>query len=298
MAIVLCTAALAAVGGVGVNGGAGPIAAVLAVAAPLGLVCLVFGPVTGDYSWVDRIWSIAPVVFAWIQAAAAGLGPRSLAAASLVTIWGARLTFNFARRGGYSGMEDYRWSVLRSRIASPWAWQAFNALFIVLFQVGVLVLLTMPLGRLAREPARPITPAFALLALLALGLLVWETVADGQQWRFHERKRMAREASARGEKPEAEAAADLARGYCDSGLFRLSRHPNYFGELGFWWAIWLLCSEGAALPHWSVAGALALTAVFVGSTRFTEELSAAKYPGYRQYQSRTPAFVPWLPRHR
>ena len=287
----------------------GPVARVLALAATLALTCMAFGAATGDYSWVDRIWSIAPVAFAWMLAPPSG--PRATIASILVTIWGARLTFNFARRGGYTGMEDYRWSALRARISHPLAWQAFNLFFIAAFQMGVLVAISLPLRRLASPHEAgtgaasalaggeagpltlgPLTPAFAALALLALAFIVWETIADQQQWNFHARKAAARRALEKGEIPDRRAAADLERGFRNDGLFHLSRHPNYFGELGFWWTIWLLCSLGSPLLDPSLAGPLGLTAVFVGSTRFTEEISAAKYQNYAAYRASTPAVVP------
>jgi steroid 5-alpha reductase family enzyme len=87
------------------------------------------------------------------------------------------------------------------------------------------------------------------------------------------------------------------RGFCNRGLFRLSRHPNYCGELGFWWSVWLAgaLGSGGRVIDWSIAGALALSAVFIGSTQFTEEISASKYPGYRAYQASTSPILPWFP---
>ena len=72
--------------------------------------------ITKDTSWVDRIWSVIPVVYVWIFAGYANFGDARLnVIAVLVTLWGARLTFNFARKGGYQpGGEDYRWEVLRA----------------------------------------------------------------------------------------------------------------------------------------------------------------------------------------
>ena len=66
---------------------------------------------TKDTSWVDRIWSIVPIVYAWVFAAGANFNDMRLnVMASLITLWGARLTFNFASKGGYApGGEDYRW---------------------------------------------------------------------------------------------------------------------------------------------------------------------------------------------
>src|ERR1700710_415939 len=100
--------------------------------------------ITHDHSWVDRIWSIVPVVYVWIFAAGAGLGNARLdVMAVLVTIWGARLTFNFARKGGYSGVEDYRWAVLKARMPR-WQFEIFNFFFIVLYQNAILLIIALP----------------------------------------------------------------------------------------------------------------------------------------------------------
>src|ERR1700686_3803434 len=99
---------------------------------------------TGDTSWVDRMWSIVPVAYLWVFAAAGRLThPRLDVMAALVTLWGLRLTYNFARKGGYRGVEDYRWAVLRSSMR-PWQFQLFNLFFIVLYQNALLVLITLP----------------------------------------------------------------------------------------------------------------------------------------------------------
>jgi steroid 5-alpha reductase family enzyme len=278
--------------------GGEPFAAVLAIAAGLAASCFAFGLATGDYSWVDRLWSIAPPLFAWLYATRGGFGPRVMVAAVLVTLWGIRLTRNFARRGGYSGAEDYRWSALRKRITSPVLWQAFNALFICAAQLGIIALFSAPLARLAAASAvrawgGAADWAFAAAAALALLFLAYETEADREQWAFQRRKAAGPPVGAGGGDVEA------ARGFCSSGLFRLSRHPAYFGELGFWWSVYLLSAVGSgSLLHWSVAGAAALTGLFIGSTGFTESLSAAKYPAYVEYQETTSAVVPWFPKRR
>src|SRR5690606_11814716 len=78
--------------------------------------CWLASVVTREYSWTDRIWSIVPIAYAWVFAAHADQWRVSLVAA-LITLWGARLTFNFWRRGGYApGGEDYRWAILRKRM--------------------------------------------------------------------------------------------------------------------------------------------------------------------------------------
>src|SRR3954469_17467874 len=121
-----------------------PLLVVVLVVLVVCAFCWIASLVTKDTSWVDRIWSIVPVVYVWIFAIAAGLGDVRLdVMAGLVTLWGARLTFNFARKGGYSGVEDYRWPVLRARM-KPAQFAVFNILFICLYQHALLVLITLP----------------------------------------------------------------------------------------------------------------------------------------------------------
>ncbi len=134
-----------------------PLALVLIAAAVVSAFCWIASLITKDTSWVDRIWSIVPVVYVWIFAAAALVeganATRLVVMALLVTAWGARLTFNFARKGGYSGVEDYRWAVLRGRM-KPWQFQLFNLFFIVLYQNALLVLISLPASSRGRTPRR------------------------------------------------------------------------------------------------------------------------------------------------
>jgi steroid 5-alpha reductase family enzyme len=242
--------------------------------------------VTGEHSWVDRIWSVAPVVYVWVFAAATGLSdPRLVLMAVLVTLWGARLTFNFARKGGYApGGEDYRWEVLRGRMSTA-GFQLFNLFFIVIYQNVLLLLISLPAWT-AYENRTPLGPLDLVLAAVFLALLVGETVADQQQWDFH-----------RWKKAETAAGRAPSPRFLQTGLFRLSRHPNFFFEQAQWWVLFLLgCSAAASLLQWTVLGPLLLTGLFIGSTVFTESISRARYPEYAEYQRRTSPIVPWLPR--
>jgi steroid 5-alpha reductase family enzyme len=264
-----------------------PLLVVLAVAGAVSAACWIASLVTRDTSWVDRIWSIVPVVYVWVFAAAAGLADaRLLVMAVLVTLWGARLTFNFARKGGYSGVEDYRWAVLRGRM-SPAAFQAFNLFFIVLYQNALLVLITLPALTALENPA-PFGPLDAVLAALFLVALAGETLADQQQWVFHRGKAAA---VAAGREPEPR--------FLQSGLWSASRHPNFFFEQAQWWLFFLLgASAAGTVLVWTVAGAALLTVLFIGSTMFTESITRGKYPEYAEYQARVSAIVPWFPRRR
>lgn len=249
------------------------------------LVTWLLGLVTGEHSWVDRIWSIVPIgyvgFFAW-QTRFADL--RLTVMAVLVAAWGVRLTFNFARKGGYApGGEDYRWPILRKRM-NRWQWEVFALLFIAGFQNVLLYLISLP-AWVALGSTRPFGALDAIATALFVLFLVGETVADQQQWRFHQAKKAAR---ARGETMEPP--------FLTTGLFRYSRHPNFFCEQAQWWVLYLF--SVAATGSWlnpSIAGAVILTGLFHGSANFTEEISCSKYPSYRDYQRTTSRLLPWFP---
>jgi steroid 5-alpha reductase family enzyme len=262
-----------------------PLLVVVLLAAAVCVFCYVASLISKENSWVDRLWSIVPVVYVWVFAIAAGLTDVRLdVMAGLVTLWGARLTFNFARKGGYAGVEDYRWAVLRGRMSRA-QFAVFNLLFIVLYQNLILVLITLP-ALTAYENRTPFGVPDAMLAVLFLALLAGETLADQQQWEFHKRK--AAEVGA-GREPNPR--------FLQSGLFRFSRHPNFFFEQGQWWVLFLFGAVAAgSVLQWTVLGAVLLTALFVGSTIFTESITKSKYPEYADYQATTSAVVPWIPR--
>lgn len=262
-----------------------PLVIVLIVAGAASAFCWITSLITQETSWVDRLWSILPVIYVWVFAAATGLSdPRLLVMAILVTLWGARLTFNFARKGGYSGMEDYRWAVLRGRMTKA-QFELFNIAFIVIFQQALLVLIALP-ALVAYQHQGPMGPLDWALAALFLVLLIGETIADEQQWRFHQHK-----------------AAEIAAGrepdprFLQTGLWRFSRHPNFFFEQAQWWVFFLMgaVAVGTVL-HWSVVGAALLTILFIGSTAFTESITKSKYPEYADYQASTSAVMPFPPK--
>ncbi|AYF99231.1 DUF1295 domain-containing protein [Protaetiibacter intestinalis] len=262
-----------------------PLHVVVLVAAAASAFCWIASLVTRDTSWVDRLWSVVPVVYVWILAGFSGFADaRLVVMAVLVTLWGARLTFNFARKGGYSGVEDYRWAVLRGRM-SPLAFQAFNLFFIVLYQMTLLVLITLP-ALTALEHPTPFGPLDAALAVLFLAALAGETVADQQQWDFHAVK-----------KAEVAAGREPSPRFVQTGLWRFSRHPNFFFEQSQWWILFLLgASAAGTVVLWTVVGPALLTVLFVGSTIFTESITRSKYPEYAEYQARVSPIVPWFPR--
>lgn len=257
-----------------------PLVVIALTAAGVCLFTWITSLVTREHSWVDRLWSIVPVAYVWIFAGFTGLSdPRLVVMAVLVTLWGARLTFNFARKGGYTGTEDYRWPALRARM-NRWQFEVFNLLFIVLYQNAILVLITLP-ALTAYENQTPFGILDAVVAAIFLALLVGETVADQQQWNFH----------------KAKAAGATSARFLTTGLWKFSRHPNFFFEQSQWWTFFLFGAVAAgSLLQWTALGPLLLTLLFVGSTVFTESITKSKYPEYADYQATTSPIVPWFTR--
>jgi steroid 5-alpha reductase family enzyme len=235
--------------------------------------------VTREYSWVDRLWSLIPIAYVAVFAGAADFADARLnTMLALVVAWGARLTYNFARKGGYApGGEDYRWGLLRQRM-SGWQFQLFNATFISGYQNLILLLICLPAWASWRHLGS-FGLADILLAAVFVALLVGETIADQQQWNFQQWKRAA--------------GPDARPRFVQTGLFRYSRHPNFFFEQAQWWVfVGFAASAAGSLWQPTVLGAVLLTLLFIGSTRFTESISLSRYPEYADYQAQVSMLVP------
>ena len=268
------------------------------IAACSGLFCFTVGELTQNNSQMDKLWSILPVVYTWIIAAHGGFALRLVVMALLVTLWGARLTFNFARKGAYrlkfwEGKEDYRWSVLRAKkeFRPRWKWVVFNLFFISIYQNALVLMTTFPALVLMNTDV-PFNWIDGVAAMLMLGFIVYETVADEQQWAFQTRKWALINAGNRLE----DLPAPYNKGFNTVGLWRVSRHPNYFAEQAIWCCLYLFSvAAGIGLFNWSIIGALLLIVLFLGSSEFAEDISSGKYPEYARYRKEVSKFFPGKP---
>jgi steroid 5-alpha reductase family enzyme len=254
------------------------LTAVITTSAVISFLAWIRSLYTGDTSQVDRLWSLLPEIYVWIFAGYAHFNNLTLdVMAFITTLWGARLTFNFARKGGYNGEEDYRWEVLRKSMAK-WQFQLFNIFFIIIYQNFLLVMITLPAYFVYLNPKHHSTWLF-VLALVFIAALAGETIADQQQWNFYKSRK----------------AGNTSKNFNDSGLFAISRHPNFFFEQSQWWIFYLIGATATGIYfNWTILGAFLLTTLFLGSTNFTESISKSKYPEYADYQKRVPALLPWI----
>ena len=269
------------------------------MALPVGLViayCFVVGEISRNNSQVDKLWSIVPIYYVWhMTLLAPELSERMVLMAILVTIWGARLTFNFARRGAYTwrfwaGEEDYRWEELRKRpgFNNNFIWGLFNLFFISAYQNILIFSFTVPIIATLSDQANPQLNVvdYLLSALLLLAVAI-EFVADQQQYVFQTEKHRRIKAG--------EALGDYEKGFVSTGLWGIVRHPNYAMEQSIW-VIFYLFSVNATgqWVNWTIGGSVLLLILFKGSSDFSEELSANKYPAYKDYQKNVPRFIPFL----
>ncbi len=270
--------------------------ALIAIATAAATYCFALGEITGNNSQVDKLWSLMPIAYSWVVAAFGDFSNRLVLMSLLVTAWGLRLSFNFWLKGGYQwkfwqGEEDYRWSVLRKRpeFQPAWKWTLFNLFFISGYQNALILMFTLPIVVALQFNSCYLTPLDWLAAALMAFFIAYESIADWQQWRFQSNKRVRERSGPATEQNELP-------GFLDKGLWAWSRHPNYFAEQAIWISFYLF-SVAASQQwfNWSVAGCLMLVLLFQGSTQFSEEITAGKYPGYASYQKTVPRFIPWFP---
>jgi steroid 5-alpha reductase family enzyme len=260
--------------------------------------CFIAGEITKNNSQTDKLWSILPIVYAWIIVVKSGMDLRLIVMAILITLWGARLTYNFAKKGAYSikfwtGEEDYRWVVLREhpKLNKRWTWALFDLFFISIYQHLLILAITLPmLG------AMESTVVFGLfdiiLALMVFGFIVLETIADKQQNSFQNTKY---ELLQQGKTLE-ELPNPYKRGFSTDGLWGRSRHPNYFAEQSIWVVLYLFTISAGVTSylffHWTIIGSMFLILLFMGSSMFSEQISLKKYPEYPDYMNQVSKYVP------
>lgn len=222
------------------------------------------------------MWWGPAFVLAWIVYAVVdgSPGPRALAVGGVVMLWALRLAWHIGRRNVGHG-EDPRYAAWRVQHGTSWWW--FSWVKVFLLQATVAAIVAWPIGA-AFSDSPPFPSAWDLGGLtLALVGLTFEAVADEQLRRF---KRTAPKGA-----------------ICDVGLWRYSRHPNYFGEAVVWWGLWIVAA-GTPDGWLTVVSPLLMTWLLlrVSGVALLEQGLAQSKPGYAEYVRRTSAFVPWPPR--
>ena len=260
--------------------------------------CWFASKITGNYSWVDRLWSLLPALYSYFfvlyELICNGyiFNKRQVVIAFLITLWTIRLTFNYYRKGGYKrGSEDYRWEYVKKYINNAFLFEILNIFFIAIIQNILLVYIIIPIS--IANFRNYFTFTDFLLILSFLFFLGIETIADQQQWTFQTKKHQLLK-----EKKVELLKGDYKRGFLTRGLFSYSRHPNFFGEMCLWWVVYLFSVDFddnyRNWGNWTIFGAFGLTLLFQCSTNLTEIISKEKYPTYGEYQKTVSRFLFWF----
>jgi len=231
-----------------------------------------------DVSIVDIYWGPGFAQIAIITAALAGGYPwRKLTLTLLTVLWGLRLgLYLFWRNAGHG--EDYRYQAMRRHHGARFPPVSLATVFGLQGALMWAVSLPVQFGQLSADPTRLTWLDAAGLALWAVGITC-EAVGDWQLARF--------------KADPANAGAVM-----DRGLWRYTRHPNYFGDACVWWGLWLIAAAGGA--WWTVLSPALMTFLLmkVSGVAMLERTIGKRRPGYAEYIARTSAFVPWFPKSR
>ncbi|MCQ2585478.1 MAG: DUF1295 domain-containing protein [Treponema sp.] len=259
------------------------------------LYCFVAGELSKNNSQMDKLWSILPEVYLWIIAVQGGMKPRLVIMAVIGTVWGIRLTYNFAKKGAYSikfwsGEEDYRWVLLRQRkeFQPRWKWMIFDFFFISIYQNTLILLTTFP-ALVAMNSEAALNWIDVVAIVIMAGAVLYETIADEQQWKFQSTKYKL---LGEGKKLE-ELPYPYNKGFNTTGLWKVSRHPNYLGEQTTWVGCYIFSiAAGIGVFNWSFIGALLLIVLFIGSSTMGEQITGSKYPEYAEYKKTVSRYFP------
>jgi steroid 5-alpha reductase family enzyme len=241
------------------------------------IVIFAFSVGFSNSSFYDAYWSVAPILIApFFALSAGGEAPasRQLLVLTLVAAWGVRLTWNWAR--GWHGLshEDWRYVKLRAQMGSLY----WPVSFLGIHMMPTLLVFA---GCLALYPAlatgdRPLGVLDLAATTLTAGAIWLEGTADNQLRRF----RLA-----------GPAPTDIL----ESGLWARCRHPNYLGEILFWWGLYLFALAADPAYWWTGVGAVSITLLFrFVSLPMIEGRMLERRPTYARRVDTTPLLIPRL----
>jgi len=237
------------------------------------LVVWGFGILFSNSSVYDPYWSVAPLIIlsCWIIIKGLSFSIADILFLIAIIVWGIRLTLNWAIRWRGLHHQDWRYTMLKEK--SPRLWFFTNLIGInVMPTVVVFIALTPAYFGIGQEGSINILTGIGFT--ICMGAVLIESIADRQMDLFRKDKSHKNQ-------------------YIDKGLWRYSRHPNYFGEISFWWGIWLI-QMGTAPQKWAtLIGPIAVSLLFIFiSIPMMEKHILATNSTYSLYQKQVSMLKP------
>ena len=239
----------------------------------------IFSVIFNNISFYDPYWSLQPIAIAvywFILGFNTALLARQIIVLSVVSFWGLRLTINWAR--GWKGLKHEDWRYTKYREEKPKIFW-----FIAFTGLEMMPTLIVFLGCISIYPAlvessNSIGVFDAIGIVITVGATLIEFIADEQMKIFckmnYDSKRVM-----------------------ELGLWSISRHPNYFGEVTFWWGLFFFTLAASYSYWWAIAGPVAMVLLFfIISIPLIEKKQLTNRPEYASYKKRVSMFIPWFPK--
>ena len=236
-----------------------------------------FSVAVNNSSMYDPYWSVKPMVIAaylgFVAYETTGeVDIRSWLVIGLSWYYGIRLTYNFLR--GWPGLvhEDWRYADFRTQF--PKTYWLVSLSGVHLFPTVMVYLGCLPMYPAMLDAVNSFGALDILAAIVTFGAVTIELVSDEQMRDFAKTKKKG----------------DIM----DKGLWAYSAHPNYFGEIMFWWGLVIFAIAANPAYWWTAIGAFAITVMFIfASIPMLDKRSLERRPGYQEYLDRTSNLIPW-----
>jgi steroid 5-alpha reductase family enzyme len=244
------------------------------------IVIFIFSCIVKNTSVYDPYWSVAPLVIASYYLLFPQVSNinniRFIIVFALVLIWSIRLTFNWARQWRGLDHEDWRYTMYRVKMGKKF-W------LINLIGLQVMPTIQVYLGSISLYPALSLrTKPFWIIDIIAILITITailiETISDQQLYGFTRSRKNHEE-------------------IITTGIWKYSRHPNYFGEILFWWGLYLFGLAADLTYFWAIIGPISITILFnILSIPMMEKRNLERKPDYASYKKQVSRLIIWFPK--